>query len=232
MSAYLEAPPGSRPTTTTDTDLDVFGTPAANTPLMAPQPLGSVPRPMPSALSLSAASTPRESGYNNYLDREQMSTPNNNSAPLLTEEGREATYGDSGYNKELAVGIRTGARRRPFYKRPWFYLLLLAAAVVIALAVALPVTLVGKKSSSSSGSTSSGTSTGGSNPGGNNGTSGTGGGGGGGSTLATSGGDGSTVTTDDGSTFIYHNSFGGFCESHSCALIEPVLNIKTRIRGV
>jgi glucan 1,3-beta-glucosidase len=201
MSRHLDVPPGSRPlTTTTDTDTDVFGTPTANTPLVTPQPLGrdGMPGPVPSAFSLSPTATPRDSTYNNYVERDYVGTPNNNSAPLLPP-GDNA---DNAYNKEGGMHPGSAARRRPFYKRPWFCLLLLAAAVVIALAVALPVTLVGKKSSSSGGAS-----------GGSSGGGGSGGGGGKGGNLATSGGNGSTVTADDGSTFVYNNPFGGFCES-------------------
>ena len=204
---YSEVPFGSRPTTQTDSDLDAYGTPAGNTPIVPPMPLGrgGMPAPVPSAFSLSSSSTPaRDSAYNPY--GEPTGTPNNNSAPLLQHAETDAMYGTGGYNKEAGYGA---GRRRPFYKRPWFYVLLVVAAVVIALAVALPVTLVHKNSNSPSGASST---SGGSSGGG--GSSGNGGGGGGkGSTaLATSGGDGSTVTTDDGSTFVYHNSFGGFCE--------------------
>lgn len=113
-------------------------------------------------------------------------------------------YGSGGYNKE-ATYIGAG-RRRPFYKRPWFYLLLLAAAVVVALAVALPVSLIHKHTSTSGATASGGSSSG---NGGNGGGGGGNGGGKGTTTLATWGGDGSTVTKDDGSTFVYRNSFGG-----------------------
>ena len=209
--------PGSRPTTTTDTDLDAYGTPTASSPFIPPAPLGGgVPGPMPSAYSLTS-STPRDSGYNqysNYNERDALGTPNNNSAPLLVHSD-----GHENYNKEHAAFLGAdAARRRPFYKKPWFYFLLAAAAVVIALAVALPVVFVNRHHNNNNASTST---SGGSSSGGGSGSGGGDGGGGGGggktSTLATSGGDGSTVTKADGSTFVYHNQFGGFCECFSMA---------------
>ncbi|EKM53646.1 glycoside hydrolase family 5 protein [Phanerochaete carnosa HHB-10118-sp] len=197
---YAEVPSGSRPVTTTDSDFDAYGTPTAGTPIVAPMPLGhdGMPAPVPSAFSLSSTTTPRDSTYNPY--GEPMGTPNNNSAPLLQHSPADAMYGSGG--KE-ATYLSAG-RKRPFYKRPWFYLLLVVAVVVIALAVALPVTLIHKHDgSSASGGSSSG--------GGGSGGGGGGGGGGKGSTaLATSGGNGSTITTDDGSTFVYNNPYGGF----------------------
>lgn len=219
MAQYLA--PGSRPTTNTDSDFDGYGTPQASSPFIPPAPLGAS-GPMPSAYSLASATTPRESGYNNYhsyADRgDGGATPNNNSAPLLPHEGEQHAY-----NKEGGGYLAGGAARRPLYKRPWFYFLLAAAAVVIALAVALPVVFVGRHHNSSS-ATASGASSGGNGGGGSSGNngggggSGGGGGGGKGGNLATFGGDGSTVTKADGSTFTYHNSFGGFCE---CALWYP-----------
>lgn len=194
--------PVDRPSTMTDSDLDAYGTPVATSPFIPPRPLGDVPAHMPSAYSL-ATSTPRDSGYNNYADA--SGTPNN-SAPLLPPGERTSA---EQYNKEAAGFYGATARKRPFYKKPWFYVLLAAAAVVVALAVALPVTLIKKNHDTSSASASGGSSSGGGSSGN------TGGGGGGGSTttnLATSGGDGSTVTKADGTTFVYHNSFGGFCK--------------------
>lgn len=197
---YAEMPPGSRPVTTTDSDFDAYGTPTAGTPIVSSMPLGhgGVPAPVPSAFSLSSTTIPaRDSAYNPY--GEPMGTPNNNSAPLLQHSEADAMYGSGGYNKE-ATYLGAG-RKRPFYKRPWFYLLLVVAVAVIALAVALPVTLVHKHNGPGA---SGGSSSGG---------GGSGGGGGKGSTaLATSGGNGSTVTTNDGSTFVYNNPYGGFCE--------------------
>lgn len=216
MSHYLDPryAPDSRPTTTTETDLDAYGTPMAASPFMTPVHLGSgVPGPMPSAYSLSSSSAPRDSGYNNYQnygDRDAVGTPNNNSAPLLPHEGGSG----ENYNKEGAAFLGGGsARRRSFYKKPWFYFLLAAAAVIIALAVALPVVFVNKSKHPSSAAAKGGSGSGGGSSGGGSGSgTGSGGGGKGGSNLATWGGDGSTVTKADGSTFVYHNSFGGFCE--------------------
>ena len=93
-------------------------------------------------------------------------------------------------------------RRRSLFRRPIFWFAMAAAIVVVVLAVILPVyfTVIKPKNN---------TSTGG---GGNNG--GKGGGNSGKpkpSTGLTTGGDGSTVTTNNGTTFTYHNPFGGFC---------------------
>lgn len=130
------------------------------------------------------------------------STPaqlSSNSAPLVPVDSTVSTdYPDE-------KGDTARRLRRPFL------LLLLAAAVlaIIVLAVVLPVyfTVIKHKRASTTVTNSP------SNPGGNGG--GGGGGGGHGNSHATSGGDGSTVTTDDGSTFIYHNKFGGYCASFS-----------------
>ena len=93
-------------------------------------------------------------------------------------------------------------RRRSLLRRPIFWFAAAAAIVVVVLAVILPVyfTVIKPKNNTRTG--------GGKNNGGN-------GGGNSGnpkpSTGLTTGGDGSTVTTDNGTTFTYHNPFGGFC---------------------
>lgn len=103
--------------------------------------------------------------------------------------------------------------KRPFYKRPAFLYGMTALLAAIVVAVVVPLVLVHHHdSSSASASGGTGKAGQGSGSGGGSG-NGNGAGGGKGSTnLATWGGNGSTVTTNDGSTFIYNNPFGGYCE--------------------
>jgi glucan 1,3-beta-glucosidase len=92
------------------------------------------------------------------------------------------------------------SRRRVYIIAGAVALLLLVLAVIIPLyfAVIKPKSNSSKSSSSTSSGSGSGSGSGSSGGGKNSG-----------SKLAITGGDGSTVTTDDGSTFTYHNSFGG-----------------------
>lgn len=193
----------------------------------------------PTALNVptgSLNSIHRDSGSTTpYLD--EVSTPTN-SAPLLPageyhdDPGyRQAAFGGGGgayrdpnygdpfptrtprHIKE-EVGAYTDAARatRPIYKRPWFWLVAAVAVAVVVVAVVVPVVLVSHKDNKdTSGHSSSAASNG------NSGSNGTGSGnttstGNTGAVRATTGGDGSTVTMEDGTTFVYHNSFGGFCE--------------------
>lgn len=75
----------------------------------------------------------------------------------------------------------------------------IAAAVLVLLAIAIPVAFVESKHKSSAGPSSSASTS--KTAGGNSKSK---------ATLATSGGDGSIVTMEDGTTFAYHNSFGGY----------------------
>ena len=92
-------------------------------------------------------------------------------------------------------------RRKPLFKRRFFWLAVVAALVVVVLAVVLPIyfTVIKPKNNTVSG--------GGKNPDQGNpqptSTSSPKG--------LTTGGDGSTVTTDNGTQFTYRNPFGGFC---------------------
>lgn len=89
--------------------------------------------------------------------------------------------------------------------------LLVLAVVVIAVVVPVYFTVVKprqERSSSSSSSTPDGTqTTGAPRPTSSESASPP--------TAPVSGGDGSTVTTEDGETFVYRNTFGGFCECSS-----------------
>lgn len=141
-----------------------------------------------------------------------ISTPAD-SSPFLPQTNKETAFGTS-------QDVLPNSRRRPLYRRPWFWVAAIVAIVVVALAVVLPVIFVVVKPGqhhSTSGSSSSGSS------GSNDSGSGHSGSTGSGSTpqgAIKTGGDGSTVTKDDGSTFVYHNSFGGYCE---CFL--PILRV-------
>ena len=164
----------------------------------------------------SALDTPRGSAYlgppgalrdSSALRDSAISTPAE-SSPFLPHNNKEASFGTS-------QDVLPNPRRRPLYRRPWFWVAAIVAIVVVALAVVLPVIFVVVKPGqhhSTSGSSSSGSS------GSNDSGSGQSGSNGSGSTpqgAIKTGGDGSTVTKDDGSTFVYHNPFGGYCECFS-----------------
>ena len=207
-----------------------YGTPAQGVPQ-------DLPFLAPTALAVrdSASTTPLP-----YGDYDAAPGTPTNSAPLLPPSGlRDSNY-DSVYdppqerfasnvgfnNKEAASPYAGGGSpsdasdlagrhmnaKKPFWKKPWVLVLTAVAIVIIAAAVVVPVVLVGrhKSSGSTSGaaaapSQTSGSGNGQQQPGGGGGTKPT-------QTLATWGGDGSTVTMEDGNTFVYKNSFGGFCE--------------------
>ncbi|KAI0079826.1 glycoside hydrolase [Panus rudis PR-1116 ss-1] len=144
-----------------------------------------------------------------FLDHSVASTPRGSAAYTEPDvSGSRANLtggGEKGFSTPLMK-----ATSRPWYKRPLFWLLTSGALVVVVLAVILPVYFVViKPNQNDTASSPSGASTGG---GGStsNGDSGKGGGKNGGNNLVTTGGDGSTVTKEDGSTFVYHNQFGGF----------------------
>lgn len=191
-----------------------------NTP---PQPDDSpFLRPSPAlASSLSVGQRDSASTTPTPYDSYHGGTPTN-SVPLLPPA--DPNFGDP---DPYAMGPRTPAAakheqsayydaarlRRPFWKKPWFWLLAVVAVAVVVVVIVVPVVLVANKhDNKSSGKTSANTAAGNST-----GNSTTDGGGKTGSTtpqtnLATWGGDGSTVTRDDGTNFTYHNSFGGICE--------------------
>ena len=153
--------------------------------------------------------TPRGSAYLNAppgfaRDSSAISTPAE-SSPFLAQGNKEANFIDS--RDALPA-------RRPLYKRTWFWVAAVVAVVVVALAVVLPVIFVvvkpGQHHSTSGASSSSSSGSSGSNGSGDSGSNGSG-------TTTTKtgitiGGDGSTVTKDDGTTFVYKNPFGGYCE--------------------
>lgn len=105
--------------------------------------------------------------------------------------------------------------KKSWKKRPVVWLIVLGALVVVILAVVLPVYFTVIKDNNSSSSSSSQDSTGGDSTG-----TGNGNGSGDGNdpddtdtSAPISGGDGSRITLEDGSSFVYENKFGGFCES-------------------
>lgn len=105
-------------------------------------------------------------------------------------------------------------------------ILLLVALALIIVAVIVPVyfTVIKPKLNESNSKNSSG---GGSN-------SPTSGGGGGstpspGSSDAITGGDGSTIHAADGTTFTYHNSFGGFCKCFTHFIFCPTETVGARV---
>ena len=97
---------------------------------------------------------------------------------------------------------------RPLYRRPAFLAVAAAALVAIILSVVLPVyfVVIHKNNSSSklaNGDNGNGSGSGSGNGNGKNPPS---------SSNAITGGDGSTIVSGN-TSFIYHNSFGGYCES-------------------
>ncbi|KAM5545145.1 hypothetical protein V8D89_001256 [Ganoderma adspersum] len=160
----------------------------------------------------STLDTPRGSAYlgppgalrdSSALRDSTISTPAE-SSPFLPHTNKEAAFGNS-------QDLLPSPRRRPLYKRPWFWVAAIVAIVVVALAVVLPIIFVvvkpGQHHSPASGSS---TGSSGSNDSGSNGQTGSNGSGSTPQSAIKTGGDGSTVTKDDGSTFVYHNSFGGY----------------------
>jgi hypothetical protein len=128
--------------------------------------------------------SPRESKYN--------SASPGGSSPVLVNEDKEVGESDA----KSPIG-------KPKKRATALLVYGLVAFVIIILAVILPVyfTIIKPNHSTRSSSSFSNTST----SDGQNGkpTS---------PAVPITGRDGSTVTTDDGSTFIYSNKFGGFCE--------------------
>ena len=129
-------------------------------------------------------------------------------APLVPET--EKVYGRGLEENEAGQP----ERRKSFFKRPLFLFAVAAVVVVVVLAVILPVyfTVIKPKNNISSGGgnpSQSGKPTPTSNPANPNSPKG-----------LTTGGDGSTVTTDNGTTFTYHNPFGGFCTRISSSRFE------------
>ena len=97
--------------------------------------------------------------------------------------------------------------KRPFYKRPCVWICTAVVAVII-----IVVTVLGSQRAKHASNTNvnQGTGAGGEGQGGDpsHPTSHP-------QSVAVTGGDGSTITKEDGSTFTYHNLFGGYCTSNS-----------------
>jgi glucan 1,3-beta-glucosidase len=164
--------------------------PTAVNDLEPPSAVNDLEPPRASYLA-SETSTPRDSSY--------VPTPSN-SSPLLpvSEKAKAEDYADA----DVAGGPRS--------KRPRYLLFVIPVILVILiLVVILPVYFaVIKPHQHHAAVTNSGASgpsqTVPANPGSTGRPK---------STGAISGGDGSTITTANGSTFIYNNTFGGFCKS-------------------
>ena len=164
-----------------------------------------------------------------------------NSVPLTTDSPREsylnATPNDSGTllaNKHegyaedhiLPANITSSKSKR---RSVILLVLLLVALALIIVAVIVPVYFIVIKPKLNESKNKSNTPGGG--PGPNSG-------GPGGSTPspvspnATIGGDGSTIHAADGSTFIYHNPFGGFCKCFAAFIFCPIETIAARVWAV
>ena len=151
-----------------------------------------------SSVPLTSEESPRES----YLN----ATPNDSGTLLANKH--------EGYVEDLILPTTTTTTTTPKSKRRSVVLvvLLLVALALIIIAVIVPVYFVvikPKLNESKNKSNSGGGSGGGPGP--------SSGGPGGSSpspvlSNVTTGGDGSTIHAADGTTFIYHNPFGGFCK--------------------
>lgn len=163
--------------------------PPAVNDLEPPSAVNDLEPPRASYLA-SETSTPRDSSY--------IPTPSN-SSPLLpvSEKTKAEDYADP----DVAGGPRS--------KRPRYLLFIIPVIfVILILVVILPVYFAVIKphqhhAAVTSSTASSPSQTGPAHPGSTGRPQ---------STGAISGGDGSTITTANGSTFIYNNSFGGFCK--------------------
>lgn len=213
LSFHTQDPNSSPPTPPPDASSQIPQTDPSQMPFLPP------PFRPGSGIDPSITSTPRGSaafgtsqGFNPYgTPRSQPSALNasNNSVPLLSGPAvttgalpTKERYGDVSGNTDDYL------RRKytPWYKRPLVWVLALGALAVIVVAVVVPVyfTVIKPNNRSVNGAATA--------PGATPTKSGGGGGGGGSTTKAVTGADGSTVTKEDGSTFVYHNQFGGFCQ--------------------
>ncbi len=138
----------------------------------------------------------------NNLPKESLTSIPREFAPLLQDQP-PAPYNSSPLaNKESGYLTDPRPAKRPFYKTLWFWI---AAIIIVAAAVVLPVYFVVIRPKHDSKTSSGSVATGSSN---STGTTTTGSS----QALVQFGGDGSTVTKEDGTTFVYNNSFGGYCE--------------------
>ena len=171
----------------------------------------------------SLSSTPRASAIGEPVTNSYYDAPNasnsNNSIPLLDRDGGHGTpQGFAGkeydtYANDTTAAYGRGAKKS-LTKRPIFWAGLIALIIAIALAVVLPVYFVVIKPHVRSSSSPSGASSDNGNGTGNNSSS-NGNTNNGGAKVLITGGDGSIVTKEDGTTFVYNNTFGGFCMSLS-----------------
>ncbi|PCH35792.1 glycoside hydrolase family 5 protein [Wolfiporia cocos MD-104 SS10] len=120
-----------------------------------------------------------------------------NATPLVSAEAAAAPPASKeaaniGSDEALMERDARGAGKRPWYKRPVFWLAAFAALAVVVLVVVLPVWFVGVKPHRDHNSSASASNTNPESP-----------------TGATSGGNGSTIVTEDGTKFTYVNNFGG-----------------------
>lgn len=145
------------------------------------------------------------------------------SAPLSSDSPRQsflnATPNDSGtllgtknenYAEEPILTTTTAVISPKSKRRSvTIIFLLLTALILIAVAVVVPVyfTVIKPKLHVAAKSNSSGSGSGGSSSGGSGGSTPSSG-----SSNAITGGGGSVVHTANGTTFIYNNTFGGFCK--------------------
>ena len=202
--------PRSRPLTTASSADNL-----RDDPFVPPNPQFS--RDSAYGLQPSLNSTPRASAVgepntNSYYDT-PVGSNSNNQIPLLDQDGSYGTpRGDAGKEydpyADRSAGLY-GSGKKSLLKRPIFWAGMVVLIVVVVAAVILPVYFVvikpnnNNSSAAGAASNNNGNSTGGnSTSGGNNG----------GQKVLITGGDGTTITKDDGTTFVYNNTLGGFCE--------------------
>lgn len=140
----------------------------------------------------SIASSPRDSHVDSTTgpENEKSYTP-----------GQSTAYLQAGRDSDPPAPLLPMHKTRPFYRRPVWLAIAAGALVAVVLAVALPVSLSHKSKHSQSNSANPGSNGTNGNP--NNPKNPT--------SNAITGGDGSTIVSGN-TSFVYNNSFGGFCE--------------------
>jgi hypothetical protein len=174
--------------------------------------------PMHSPLNLDNGTLepPRASFFNPGLSPDLGNTPRDSIAastngPEQSRDGltpaESTTFLPAGKESETVLPERAIATKPP-YRRPAFLAVAVAALVAIILTIILPVYFVVIHKNKNSSNLANGNGNGSGN--------GSGSGNGNGknppsSSNATTGGDGSIIVSGN-TSFIYHNSFGGYCE--------------------
>ena len=180
--------------------------------------------PMHSPLNLDNGTLepPRASFFNPGPSPDLGNTPRDSiAASTGAEQSRDGltpaestTFLPAGKESETVLTQRA-IPTKPLYRRPAFLAVAAAAVVAIILIVVLPVYFVvihkNNNSSKAANGNGSGSGSGSGNGNGKNPPS---------SSNAITGGDGSTIVSGN-TSFIYHNPFGGYCESSLALQLHP-----------